>query len=160
MGEKYVVNTAGLEGRQVMLEPRPMRRPVLWMDGQPAEPGAKRGEYLLRTNDARTVTAVVRPRLLGFDPVPDMEVDGERVELAERLPARTLVWAGLPLGLVFLGGALGGLTGGLATTWNVKLLRKRRGMPGYLLTGLVTIGALTAWLLMAGSLFTILGIDP
>ncbi len=157
MGEQYRVNAPALEGREVMLESRTLGQPRLWVDGQAAQRGAKRGQYLVPTGNAGAVTVAVRPRLLGVDPVPDVEVDGQKVSLAEPLHPAAVVWGVLPLGLLFIGGAIGGLLGGLAAAVNLKLLRSRGGLTAYVLAGLVTLAAVVLFLLIAGSLATLWG---
>lgn len=52
------------------------------------------------------------------------------------------LWAGLPLLLVLVGGAIGGLVGATAANYNVKLFRSDTPkVTKYVLTGLISLMA-------------------
>jgi hypothetical protein len=58
-----------------------------------------------------------------FDYVPKVTVDGERLLLDRELSPAEHAAGGIPLLLVFVGGAIGGLTGALGTMANYRILR-------------------------------------
>lgn len=59
-------------------------------------------------------------------------------------------WVGLPFSLVLVGGAVGGACGAAAATWNIHLMRGDRSLLlRYLLTGLVSLAAVTAYIGLA-----------
>lgn len=60
------------------------------------------------------------------------------------------LWVGLPFGLVFLGGAVGGACGGAATLCNLRLMRgDRSAFQKYLLTGLISLAAIMVYVALA-----------
>ena len=65
-------------------------------------------------------------------------------------------WALLPIGLVAIGGAIGGLIGGGAAAWNVKVFGSARpNGRKYVYTGLISLGSVIMYV-MAASAFVIL----
>ena len=74
--------------------------------------GAKRGEYLIQRDDGSEAIAKLKYRFL--DPVPNVVVDEAEIKVVEPLQWYQWLWAGLPILLVFGGGALGGALGFLA----------------------------------------------
>jgi hypothetical protein len=60
------------------------------------------------------------------------------------------LWIGLPFGLVLFGGAVGGACGGAAALCNLRLMRgDRPAFQKYLLTGLVSLAAVIAYIALA-----------
>lgn len=116
------VSVPGFEGREVSVEiGSAFGKPKLFVDGLPAPPGDKKGHYALRRADGQIVPASFKG---GFpDPIPMLEVGGHKIRLAEPLSTPQWIWAGFPLILILLGGAIGGLLGGLATVLNVQVMR-------------------------------------
>ncbi len=58
-----------------------------------------------------------------MDYLPKAEIDGQAFQLARPLTAVEYVVGGLPLVLMFVGGALGGLSGAVGTVFNYRLMR-------------------------------------
>jgi hypothetical protein len=77
---------------------------------------------LLQRNDGRQIVAKWKPRLLGLD-VPQLIVDDKVIDIVEPLKWYQWVWVGLPILLVFIGGALGGLIGAIGAIINAKVFR-------------------------------------
>ncbi len=76
----------------------------------------------------------------------------------EPIPWPAQVWLGLPFVLVTVGGALGGGLGGAAWGLNQVLYRKSRNpLVRYGLTGLISAGAVVAYLTLAPILLEALG---
>lgn len=123
----YPINLPGFERNQPVLRTSWYKGPAFIQGGVPAEKAKTRGSFVLKKNDGNPVQARLVQRGLGFDPVPDVEIDGHRITLVP--PLRWWQWllSGLPLILVFAGGAAGGLIGAIATYANVAILRS--GMP-------------------------------
>lgn len=134
----YPLNLPGFEFRQPLLRTSWFRGPVFIQEGVPAAKAKTRGRFILRKNDGTSVEARVVPRSLGFDPVPDVEIDGHRMTLVP--PLRWWQWllSGLPLILVFAGGAAGGLIGAVATYANVAILRSGMSAPQRYLAVVIT----------------------
>lgn len=119
---QHYIHAEGFEGRQLVVESAGFfSGPRLLLDGQPASKGPKRGQLLLRRNDGVNVIAQLRGVFV--DPIPQVTVDGKPIKIAEPLPWYVWVWSGLPLILLFLGGALGGGLGAVAMTINGRIFR-------------------------------------
>ena len=117
---QHNVHAEGFEGRQLMVESAGFfSSPRLLLDGQPAAKGPKRGQLLLRRNDGSDVIAQLRGVFV--DPIPQVKIDGKSIKIAEPLPWYVWAWSGLPLVLLFLGGALGGGLGAVAMTINGRI---------------------------------------
>jgi hypothetical protein len=94
----------------------------LLVNGQPAPKGPKRNQMVLRRNDGKEVLATWKPQVLGFD-VPQLVVDGTAISLVPPLKWYEWLWGGLPILLVFVGGALGAVIGFIAFSVNCKIFR-------------------------------------
>jgi len=76
-------------------------------------------------------------------------IGDETVLLARPLAWYEYVWVGLPVLLVFAGGALGALVGVVATYTSARIFRSDRGaFAKYVLTGLVSVLALVVFLVL------------
>jgi hypothetical protein len=93
---------------------------------------------------------IIQTRYNLVDPVPTLKIDGEAVNLLEPLQWYEYAWSGLPILLVFAGGLLGGLVGGIATMANGRLFRSERGsIAKYGLAGLITVAAVALFFVLA-----------
>ena len=59
----------------------------------------------------------------GLDYLPRVEVDGHQVPLGRPLSTLEYLLGGLPLVLMFLGGAIGGASGAVGAMYNYRVLR-------------------------------------
>ena len=133
--QQLAVRTAGL-----------FKGAVLLLDGQPMK--AKRGKYVIK-NDVGDDTSV-RIDAVFIDPIPVIKIGTEAVRLAPALSWYEYAWIGIPVLLVFVGGALGGGLGVAAGYSNSRIFRSDRGTgTKYLLTGITTVAALVAFLVLA-----------
>ena len=135
----YPLTVPGFEGRQLMIElPGLFSGANLMVDGRHAPKGPGRGEYLLRRPDG--TSAIAKLKAANFlDPLPKVMVDGVMYQAAAALKWYQYVWIALPLFLVFIGGAIGGGLGGLATALNGRVFRTGSStMVRYLLSSLIT----------------------
>ena len=118
---KVLIN--GFEGRSIEVVPQTMFGTVkLLIDGQVPPKGPKANQIILRQFNGHEVIATWKPKLFGMD-VPDLLVDGTTVQVVEPLKWHEWLWAGLPLSLIFFGGALGGGLGALAFSLNIRIFR-------------------------------------
>jgi len=143
------VYVPGFEGRQVWVQtPGAFSSSKLFVDGRPATPGPKRGQFLLHRNDGWQVVASFKG---GFpDPIPMLVVNGQAIRLAQPLAWYEWIWIGLPLLLLFLGGAIGGALGGAAMAVNAQLFRSQPNPAArYLLSGMVSAACVGIWLAIA-----------
>ena len=114
--------------------------PRLLQNGERAPKGTKRGTFALRRDDGAESVARLRPSVLGLDPVPAVEIDGTRYDVVKRFAWYELIWLGLPVLLVFQGGAIGAILGIMAMSWNARVFRSDRpALVRYALTAGISI---------------------
>lgn len=151
----YTTTIEGFEGQNIEVTVSFWSGPKLLINGVPAQKGSKRGELLLQRNDGRQVTATWKPQILGFD-VPQLVVDGKTINLVQPLPWYQWIWGGLPILLVFMGGALGAVAGLVAFSVNARLFRSDlNDLMKYLATGAVSAAAVIIYFVVAVA-FTLL----
>lgn len=142
---EYVVSVPDFDGHlPVLVTGRWLSSARLFQDGQPAPRTPKGRQVVLHRASGQEVIARIRPRgWLALDPVPDIEIDGSRIEVVAPLTWRQWLWSALPICLLFLGGALGAFVGAIALTINARLFRQTPDpLRAYVFTGLVSLGAL------------------
>ncbi len=121
----------------------------IFLDGQPV--ARESGVYRIMTASG-TVSLILKQRFP--DPIPNVEVNGRLVVLTPTLPLYVWLWAGLPMILIFVGGAIGGACGGFATIINARLFRSgRSGVVKVFLSGLCSLAAFVAYLVIASLLY-------
>jgi uncharacterized Zn-binding protein involved in type VI secretion len=147
---EYPVDLPELPGRGVVVRPAgAFSPPQLLVDGMPVA-RERGGRYPVPDGGG---TVVIRVKAVPFDTLPALDVNGRVVRLAPPLRWYEYVWAGLPFLLLLVGGALGGGIGGAAAYANVSIFRGARGAAAkYLLTGLISLGALVAYAVVGSAL--------
>ena len=101
----------------------------------------------LRANDGREVIAKWKPQLLD---VPQLDVGGQIIKVVEPLKWYQYIWSGLPILLVFVGGAIGAIIGIIAFGINSSLFRSSNNpIVKYVLTGLVSAVAVILYSVLA-----------
>lgn len=136
------VSLPGFESHRIEVEAAGFARNAVFVDGQPAPKGPKRGQFLLHRADDAPATVELRSRNL-FDPIPQLVLDGQVFTIVEPLKWYQWLWAGLPFLLIAVGGAMGGLFGGLAMVANIRIMRSGLNrVARYAATGGVTILAM------------------
>ncbi len=146
---EFLLHLTGFESQQVIaVGPGFLSRPKLLVNGKEAQRTRKRFEYVLRDNQGHKYFIEVRPIFL--DPVPKVVIDGEEIFLEEKLTAIQWIWSGLPILLMFIGGAIGGFLGATAFWINTRIFRSADigNFEKYLLTGAVTLILGLGWALM------------
>ena len=128
----------GFEHDDIEVQPSGfVRGPRLFLNGQPAPKGPKRNQYVLTRRDGTRTVVHLKPKLV--DTIPKVIVNAEEIEIAEPLSPVRLVWSALPLILIFIGGAIGGLLGGAAAWTNVRVFRSEMStVEKYVLTALTS----------------------
>lgn len=134
-GQRIALRTAGFfRGPQILLNGTPIKR--------------KRWKYLIRNSQGQEVTVQIKSNHI--DPIPKLVIDGEKVQLARDLTWYEYLWMGVPIVLVVSGGALGAMIGIGATYSSSRIFRSERGvLSKYLLSGLVSIGAIMGFIVLA-----------
>ena len=137
---RYQVNLVGLSDRKIEVESTIFGSAGLFVDGLPAPKGGKRAQFLVRGTDGRDSTVEFKRTF--FDPVPQLLWAGQTIRLEEPLAWYQWLWVGIPLLLVFVGGAIGGFLGAIAVTLNVRILRSNmNGILRYATTAIVSVTA-------------------
>lgn len=119
---QYPIKLRGFEGQDIQLVTAAFFKPAkIIVNGDEAEKGDKRSVFLLR-NDAGKVVKVTLNNV-AFDTVPQLDVDGKVIELVEPFKWYHYFVSAIPLVLVMIGGALGGLIGTLSFIGNLRIFR-------------------------------------
>jgi hypothetical protein len=147
----YPVKIEGHEYQHIELVPAGFTSPTkLLVNGQPAPKGPKRDQFMITGSDGRETIVTLKAAAM-FEPIPQLVVNGKTIQVVEPLKWYQWVWIAWPILLLFLGGALGGLAGGLATVINMRVFRTdMEGLLKYLMTGLISIIAIVFY--FAGAL--------
>jgi len=155
---RYPLKLDGFEGQTLEVQPAGLLSgPQLLVNGQPAAKGPRRGLMLLRRSDGREVVAAWRPQIFGLD-VPQLWMDGTRVNVVEPLKWYVWVWSALPVLLVLIGGALGALVGFVAFATNTRIFRSSWStLVKYCVSLLVTLASVVVYLTAASLLFAVMG---
>ncbi|HEY3798616.1 MAG TPA: hypothetical protein VGL58_09700 [Caulobacteraceae bacterium] len=143
------------EGRGLALKPVGLwRGAAIVCDGQPLP-------RKLRTFTAKNnAGADVVFKLTGIfvDPIPQVQAPDRTIQLAKPFAWYDYVVIVLPLALIGLGGALGGLCGGMAAYTNAQLLRSNLTPPIRYLAALgVMLAAGVVWLVLAALFVAAIG---
>lgn len=146
---RFPVSLPGFEDGRLEVESGLWSGPRLLLDGQEAPRGAKRGEYLLRTSFGYEQAAVLQQGTF-LDSAPSIVFGGETYRLAPPLRWYQWAWGGLPLLLMIVGGALGGMFGGLAAAINFRIFRSSRPPAlQFVGAGLVSLAAVLLYFVTA-----------
>lgn len=154
----YPINLHGFEGQRIEVQSAGLLAgPKLLVNGQPAAKGPKRGQMSLRRDDGREVVAAWKLQFMGLD-VPQLTVDGQTITVAEPLPWYVWAWSALPILLLFIGGALGGIAGAVGFSINTSIFRSSwPAVVKFGLSAVVSIGAVITYVVLAALFLTALG---
>lgn len=145
----YVAQIEGFENQNIEAKVSFWSGPKLLVNGVPAPKGSKRGEMVLQRNDGKKVTASWQQQFLGLD-VPQLLVDGKAIRFVEPLKWYQWIWGGWPVLLLFIGGALGAITGMIAFAINAKVFRAEMSQAlKFVVTGVVSILAVVVYFVAA-----------
>lgn len=153
---RYPVRLEGFEGQTLEIQPGGLfSGPKVFVNHQPAPKGKGR-EVILRRTDGTSVVATLKPSIFGLD-VPQLVVEGKTIRVTEPLRWYVWAWIALPMLLVFVGGALGGIAGFFGLSTNAIIVRsKMNGFAKFALTaavsGLVVAAFLVAVVALGGYL--------
>ncbi len=132
VGKKVCLKTAGF-----------LSGPKILVDGVEPPKGAK-NTYVVTNYNGNQVEIRIRVTLL--DPVPILEINGERFNALPQLSPVEYIWVLTPAVMVFMGGGIGGLLGGAASYANIFVFRSKMTKPGkYLVTGCITSVAMVLY---------------
>jgi hypothetical protein len=144
------VRLPGMEGQNVALRTAgAFSGPKLMLNGQPLT--KQNGLFQLRSNTGSTVAVKFKTRFL--DPIPNLVVGGQTIQLTPALAWYQYVWMSIPILLVFGGGAIGGFCGGVAAVSSSRIFRGNYSEgTKYALTGLISLGAFITYFVVAGAI--------
>src|ERR1700733_15213627 len=98
----------------------------------------EKGGYPVACNWSQSVQIQMRYNLL--DPIPTIKIGDAAIALAKPLRWFEYAWIGMPMLLVFAGGALGGFVGGGSTVVNGRIFRSGRStLAKYSLAAVTTV---------------------
>jgi len=121
------------------------RGPKLLLNGTIVK--KQKGRYTVTADSGAETTIQLKYNYL--DPIPKIKIGEEVVELASALKWYEYVWIGIPIVLVFSGGAIGGLAGALGANASGRVFRSNRSsLAKYGLSALITLGALVAYVVL------------
>jgi hypothetical protein len=156
-GMRFTASLEGFEGQNIEVYVGFLSAQKLLVNGEAAPTGSKRGEMLLRRNDGRQVVATWKQQVLGLD-ISQLVVDGQVTRFVEPLNGYQLMWGGLPVLLVSVGGALGALVGVIGFSVNTKIFRTEMNTGlKYLVSGLISVLAVTVYFIVAVILSLLFG---
>ena len=134
-GQRISLRTAGLfSGAKILSNGNPIK--------------GKGNKYILRDSQGAEVIVIIKNSLL--DPIPKIEIDKDEIQLARPLTWYEYTWMGLPIILVFAGGALGAIIGFTAAYSSSRIFRSERSTAKkYLVTGAISFAAVILFLGLA-----------
>ncbi len=141
------INFEGFEGRGLKLQSAGIfSGPKLFVDGAPVKQEKKR--YVIRNNNGKEVEVKIQSKFL--DPIPKVEIASRVIELARPLKWYEYTWMGLPIILIFIGGALGALFGIMAVYSSSRVFRSERtAIAKYIIIGAISLCAVLVYFVLA-----------
>ncbi|TCV85428.1 hypothetical protein [Sulfurirhabdus autotrophica] len=107
----------------------------------------QKGCYKVKSDSGAETTLRLKYNYL--DPIPKIKIGEEVIELASSLKWYEYVWMNIPIVLMFIGGAIGGLVGALGANASGKIFRSDRGaVAKYGFSALITLGAFIAYVIL------------
>jgi hypothetical protein len=141
--QKLTVRTAGF-----------FTGPKVLLNGVAVKP-VKR-QYLVRDDHGNEVALRLKSNFV--DPIPVVLLGGQPVRLARALTWYEYAWIGIPILLLFVGGALGAVIGVLATYTSSHIFRSGRTVASkYLLTALVTVSSIVVFVVAVVAIQAVIG---
>jgi hypothetical protein len=121
----------------------------LWYQGREIPRSKEQGKPFLIPNAATGKPMRVQIKGGGLD-LPSIDVDGVQVLLGRPLSTLEYVIGGIPLVLVFVGGAIGGASGAVGAMFNYRILRESSSIASKVLGVVVVSGlSLLAYVVLA-----------
>ena len=115
-----------------------------------------KGLYVVATDAGLQVPVKLKYNYL--DPIPKIAIRDEIIALATPLNWSQYICIGIPFTLAAIGGAIGGMCGGLGAVANGRIFRSERSSTAkYGLSVLVTIGATVAFIILATAVQLLIG---
>ena len=120
--------------------------PKLLLDGVVVKRKDRR--YLVASDRGQELPVKVVYNFL--DPIPKVKIGEVMIELAKPLQWFEYAWIGIPMLLVFAGGALGGFVGAGSTVVNGRIFRSERSTAAkYALAAITTVAGVAVFFVLA-----------
>ena len=153
----YKVKVEGFESQDIEVRINFWTGAKLFINGQRAKKGLKRGQMLLKNDAEQDVIAQFQYKNLWAD-VPHLKVGQKSIELAKPLTWKEWIFVGAPIILLFLGGALGAIMAMFGLYLNGKFFRSELNVTlKYLLSVLVTLLLVLAYFILSAIIITLFG---
>jgi hypothetical protein len=125
------------------------RGPRLLVNDVPAE--RTKRKYIVRSDNGTNVTIELKANFL--DSIPKVKVGDDMLNVARPLTWYEYVWLGIPILLVFTGGALGAFVGIFAVYSSARVFRGDRGaFAKYAVTALISVSAFVIFAVLVTAL--------
>lgn len=147
---QHSLNIPGFEGQDIKVDRNSFFKAArIYVNGIQPPKGSKWFSYGLTQNDGTVVDARVVYNLV--DPIPTVEIGGDKFHPTEPLSWGQCIWAGWPVLIMFLGGFLGVLFGMGAGRINGRIMRKEdmNSIVKYVLTGFISLVAVSIPIMIA-----------
>jgi hypothetical protein len=142
----YPITYPGLERLNLAVKPAGFFGPQLLQNGVALK--KQKGCYTVVNSTGQQVSIKLKGRFM--DPVPRVVIGSDTIDLAPALKWYEYTWAGFPIILLAVGGALGGGLGAAAAFSNMNTFRSDRSTAAkFVLTGLTSFAAAGTWFILA-----------
>jgi hypothetical protein len=116
----------------------------------------KAGSYSVASDSGQELPILIKYYFL--DPIPKVKIGDATIELAKPLQWYEYAWIGVPMLLVFSGGALGALVGAGSTVINGRIFRSERNtVAKYSLAAVTTVAGAAVFFVIAVAIQLALG---
>src|SRR5258706_2827020 len=116
----------------------------------------QKGRFSVKSDSGQETEIQLKYNLL--DPVPKIKIAGETLEVVPSLHWYEYAWIGIPVLLIFSGGAIGGFVGALGAVASGRVFRGDYSTPAkYGLSALITVGAVVAFVVLATAFQLLVG---
>jgi len=107
-----------------------------------------KGKFVVRADTGEEMHIQLKSNLI--DPIPKVVIGDQKMLLAKPLKWYEYIWMGLPIGLAFIGGAIGAFVGASACYSSARIFRGERSIfSKYALTGLISVTAVIIFFILA-----------
>ena len=153
----YKLNVEGFEGQEIEVRMNFWTGAKLFVNGEKAKKGTKRGHMLLQRDDGKEVIAKFQYNNLWAD-VPQLVIGKKNIQLAKPLTWKEWLFVGSPVVLIFLGGALGAVMAMLGLYLNGKLFRSElNAVLKYVYSTVVTVLLVLGYFVLSALIITLFG---
>jgi hypothetical protein len=132
----------GFEKRDLTIRTSFWRQPKLFIDGTVVK--RKKRVFTVRNNSGEEVK--IEMKLNPFDPIPRLKVNGTAFQIFPPLKWHEYAWVSLPVALIIIGGAIGGMFAVAGAHANFRVFRSSQSVARkYGISFLITITAFVLW---------------